>query len=168
MVYLLNNHIVNTVESLLPDIFVFHKSKNACHGFIESLKRMELEHALRITGNPANLRGLDVFFAGVDGISSSHDFWDPMILRVSLFPIRFPGILGWSTQDARIQDAQEPQGFIALWRIHHNKPWTSWAPIPSMCGIFTYIWLISMLNVGKYTIHGWYREGFSSCAPSWL
>ena len=23
-------------------------------------------------------------------------------------------------------------------------------------GIFTYIWLISMVNVGKYTIHGWY------------
>ena len=23
-------------------------------------------------------------------------------------------------------------------------------------GIFTYIWLICMVNVGKYTIHGWY------------
>ena len=29
-------------------------------------------------------------------------------------------------------------------------------PIGSMYGIFTYIWLISMVNVGKYTIHGWY------------
>ena len=29
-------------------------------------------------------------------------------------------------------------------------------PIGSMCGIFTYSWLISMVNVGKYTIHGWY------------
>ena len=28
--------------------------------------------------------------------------------------------------------------------------------IPSMYGIFTYIWLIFMVNVGKYTIHGWY------------
>ena len=27
-------------------------------------------------------------------------------------------------------------------------------PIPSMSGIFTYIWLIFMVNVGKYTIHG--------------
>ncbi len=27
-------------------------------------------------------------------------------------------------------------------------------PIGSMYGIFTYIWLISMVNVGKYTIHG--------------
>ena len=29
-------------------------------------------------------------------------------------------------------------------------------PIPSMYGIFTYIWLIFMVNVGKYSIHGWY------------
>ena len=27
-------------------------------------------------------------------------------------------------------------------------------PIPSMYGIFTYIQLIFMVNVGKYTIHG--------------
>ena len=25
-----------------------------------------------------------------------------------------------------------------------------------MYGVFTYIWLIFMVNVGKYTIHGWY------------
>jgi len=29
-------------------------------------------------------------------------------------------------------------------------------PIPSMYGIHTYIWLILMVNVGKYTIHGSY------------
>ena len=29
-------------------------------------------------------------------------------------------------------------------------------PIGSMYDIFTYIWLIFMVNVGKYTIHGWY------------
>ena len=29
-------------------------------------------------------------------------------------------------------------------------------PIQSMYGIFTYVWLISMVNVGKYTIHGSY------------
>ena len=28
------------------------------------------------------------------------------------------------------------------------------SPIGSMYGIFTYIWLIFMVNVGKYTIHG--------------
>ena len=27
-------------------------------------------------------------------------------------------------------------------------------PICSMYGIFTYIWLVLMVNVGKYTIHG--------------
>ena len=29
-------------------------------------------------------------------------------------------------------------------------------PIQSMYGIFIYIWLIFMVNVGKYTIHGSY------------
>ena len=29
-------------------------------------------------------------------------------------------------------------------------------PIASMYGIFTYIWLIFMVDVGKYTIHGCY------------
>ena len=29
-------------------------------------------------------------------------------------------------------------------------------PIGSMYGIFTYIWLKFMVNVGKYPIHGWY------------
>ena len=29
-------------------------------------------------------------------------------------------------------------------------------PIPSMYGIFTYIWLLFMVNVGKYTKHGCY------------
>ena len=28
-----------------------------------------------------------------------------------------------------------------------------------MHGIFTYIWLVFMVNVGKYTIHGWYGMG---------
>ena len=30
------------------------------------------------------------------------------------------------------------------------------SPIPSMYGIFAYIWLIFMVNVGKYAIHGSY------------
>ena len=29
-------------------------------------------------------------------------------------------------------------------------------PVGSMYGIFTYIWLIFMVNVGKYAIHGSY------------
>ena len=35
-------------------------------------------------------------------------------------------------------------------------------PIPSMHGIFTYIWFIFMVNVGKYTIHGSYGLVFLS------
>ena len=30
-----------------------------------------------------------------------------------------------------------------------------------MYGIFTYIWLIFMVNVGKYTVHGSYGNGYS-------
>ena len=33
----------------------------------------------------------------------------------------------------------------------------------SMYGIFTYIWLIFMVNVGKYTIHGWYGVYSKGC-----
>jgi len=36
--------------------------------------------------------------------------------------------------------------------------WTS-TPICSMYGIFTYIWVISRANVGKYSIHGAYGTG---------
>ena len=32
----------------------------------------------------------------------------------------------------------------------------SFLPIVSMYGIFPYIWYIFMVNVGKYTIHGYY------------
>ena len=39
-------------------------------------------------------------------------------------------------------------------------------PIPSMYGRFTYIWLICMVNVGKYTIHGCYGIWVVSQAPS--
>ena len=36
-----------------------------------------------------------------------------------------------------------------------NKTWQiNKYPIPSMYGIFTYIWLIFMVNLCKYTIHG--------------
>ena len=35
-------------------------------------------------------------------------------------------------------------------------------PICSMYGIFTYIWMIFRANVGKYSIHGAYGQGFDS------
>ena len=34
-----------------------------------------------------------------------------------------------------------------------------------MYGIFTYIWLIFMANVGKYTIHGFYGMGWVNFFP---
>ena len=42
--------------------------------------------------------------------------------------------------------------------------WNGWTmheesisyPLPSMYGVFAYIWLVYMVNVGKYTIHGCY------------
>ena len=34
-----------------------------------------------------------------------------------------------------------------------------------MYGIFTYIWFIFMVNVGKYTIHGWYGIGKYTYLP---
>ena len=36
-------------------------------------------------------------------------------------------------------------------------------PIGSMYGIFTYIWLIFMVNVGEYTIHGSYGKPLLKC-----
>ena len=38
-------------------------------------------------------------------------------------------------------------------------------PTPSMYGIFTYIWLIFMVNVGKYTKHGSYGQCFDYLCP---
>ena len=38
-------------------------------------------------------------------------------------------------------------------------------PIPSMYGIFIYIWLIYMVNVGKYTIHGCYGDDYFLSPP---
>ena len=40
-------------------------------------------------------------------------------------------------------------------------------PIGSMYDIFTYIWLICMVNVSKYTIHGWYGLGCFDLLEGW-
>ena len=37
-----------------------------------------------------------------------------------------------------------------------------------MHGIFTYIWLTFMVNVGKYTIHGCYGKGSHDSPPPHL
>ena len=53
--------------------------------------------------------------------------------------------------------------FVPLWWFRNTtngkKPYKTnqpYMPIPSMYGVFTYIWLIFMVNVGKYTMHGFY------------
>ena len=45
---------------------------------------------------------------------------------------------------------QDPMRFQRVFAEHFL------IPIGSMYGIFTYIWLICMVKVGKYTIHGSY------------
>ena len=40
--------------------------------------------------------------------------------------------------------------------VHQKKTMISQLPICSMYGIFTYIWVIYGVNVGKYSIHGAY------------
>ena len=37
-----------------------------------------------------------------------------------------------------------------------ENPGKTYVPVGSLYGIFTYIWLIFMVNEGKYTIHGSY------------
>ena len=41
-------------------------------------------------------------------------------------------------------------------KLSSFEPVVAEIPIGSMYGIFNYIWLIFMVNVGKYTIHGSY------------
>ena len=46
------------------------------------------------------------------------------------------------------------RGRISIsWRISNYRPYSIYIPRCSMYGIFTYIWYIFMVNVGKYTIH---------------
>ena len=49
---------------------------------------------------------------------------------------------------------------LLKWMIWGKKPTIFGnihsVPIPSMYGIFTYIYHENQPNVGKYTIHGWY------------
>ena len=51
-----------------------------------------------------------------------------------------------------VVDSRVGVNFKSIFRKNHQDP----PPIGSMYGIFTYIGLIFMVNVGKYAIHGWY------------
>ena len=57
-----------------------------------------------------------------------------------------------------------PQALLIEWFWGTQVPFTTSSnvtstkyPRNSMDGTFSYIWLICMVNVGKYTIHGFYR-----------
>ena len=46
--------------------------------------------------------------------------------------------------------------FLGKSPIYHFNAYMSILPISSMYGTFTYVWSISMVYVGKYTMHGSY------------
>ena len=61
----------------------------------------------------------------------------------------------------RYLEFHHPKWWIGVYQLKQSlvKPNHQVAkPIQSMYGIFTYIWLIFMVNVGKYTIHGFYGK----------
>ena len=73
----------------------------------------------------------------------------------------------WCYQPLCCQVTRRSQGSV-MWPPYLDRQsagwagrWVGWSenfpyPIGSMYGIFTYIWLIFMVNVAKYTIHGSY------------
>ena len=77
-------------------------------------------------------------------------------------PTKNQQIQGWINESTRFSSLQRiPQPFKFICEIiglglRRCGGEGKTIPIPSMFGIFTYIWLIFMVNVGKYTIHGSY------------
>ena len=56
-------------------------------------------------------------------------------------------------QDRGVQGLNEAKG-SEVWQLRGHGGDNDIFPIGSMYGIYTYIWLIFMVNVGKYTIQG--------------
>ena len=75
-------------------------------------------------------------------------------------PIRAPSLAVRAVRNTTLVFRQERLG-EAIWK-NMLEYWlvvsTHLKPIGSMYGIFTYSWLIFMVNVGKYTIHGSYGK----------
>ena len=94
----------------------------------------------------------------------------------SFFPKKKPGILkkrestgkkhGEKSTGPTVHGSIPPLAFCAQELLHvppglpnegrKNREVPPILPYGSMYGLFTYIWLIFMVNVGKYTIHGAY------------
>ena len=69
------------------------------------------------------------------------------------------GILTLGTKVQKMSAKAVALGFRA--DTNETGPWACWAnnkaiPLGSMYGVFCYIWLMFMVNVGKYAIHGCY------------
>ena len=63
----------------------------------------------------------------------------------------------WAMSARRLRrDSSWKCGEIAVWASFSLILYTYIIPICSMYGIFTYIWVIYGVNVGKYSIHGAY------------
>ena len=69
--------------------------------------------------------------------------------------------VGRSVDSTLIKTHHAKSCFWGMWHEYFrvwftNKVLDDHNPTPSMYGIFAYIWLICMVNVGKYTMHGSY------------
>ena len=86
---------------------------------------------------------------------SRYDLNNPFLLKhysttgpVNFAPLKTESWMPWPLSRYLVERAMKKKN----WPYFPLKSY----PIPSMYGIFAYIWLIFMVNVGKYTIHGWY------------
>ena len=77
----------------------------------------------------------------------------------------------WSSWLLHLKSFMATRCFVACWdemkiKLLCNKE-VKIQPIGSTYGIFASIWLIFMVNVGKYTIHGSYGQQTKSAKPKW-
>ena len=77
---------------------------------------------------------------------------------------QIPYILYFSGLKPKKIASSEAWIYWAIPTKRRSKSWLTY-PIGSMYGIFTYIWLNFMVNVGKYTIHGSY--GYETWNSGW-
>ena len=91
------------------------------------------------------------------GRRSFASYWDSVTFQ-GAFPVEtWRAVSPWAS--ARRTALQFDWRLLEPWAEEIQKTY----PIGSMYGIFTYIWLIFMVNVTKYTIHGSY--GYWNLSP---
>ena len=99
-------------------------------------------------------------------------FWPPKVLKIECISIPwhqmhffFSVLQAWNVCHCQWQSeeliADFQKGFVHLFRLQIRAASTTFiTQSHSIYSIFTYIWLIFMVNVGKYTIHGWYGQWY--------